>query len=154
MKKFNYLLSAILVLSLVVFAGCGGGDDTPDKTAAEQQLDKLKAKTWKANAGSVTRDGSAEADFDAFTLTFTGSATGDTASGSYSTTNGADVFPGSTWAFDGTNSNILVRANGVKMNIQSVNDTNLKIQFTLNADGSGNRLLGLSGNWVFDLTAQ
>ena len=151
MKKFNYLLSAVILLSLVVFASCGP-DDAVEKTQAEEQLDKLKAHTWKATAGSVTRDGDAETDFDTFTLSFTGTPKDETASGSYSTTNGGEVFPSGTWSFDGTNINRLVRGNSIKMDIQSVNDTNLKIQFSLNADGSANGR-GLSGSWVFDLTA-
>ncbi len=151
MKKFNYLLSAVIVLSLVAFAGCGP-DDTVEKTAAEEQLDKLKAQSWKATTGSVTRDGSAEANFDTFTLSFTGTPKDQTASGSYATTNGGEVFPSGTWSFDGTNVNVLVRGTSIKMDITSVTDTNLKISFSLNADGSANGR-GLSGNWVFDLTA-
>ncbi len=151
MKRFNYLLSAILVLSMVVYAGCGP-DDTVEKTAAEIQLDKLKAHSWKATTGSVTKDGGAESSYDTFTLSFTGTPKDQTASGSYATTNGGEVFPSGTWSFDGTTVSRLVRGTSIKMDIQSVTDTNLKIAFSLNADGSANGR-GLSGNWVFDLTA-
>ncbi len=152
MKKLNYLLSAVIMLSLVVYAGCGSKGKN-DPTQAEVQLNKLKAHAWKATTGSVTRDGSAEANFDTFTLSFTGIPKDETASGSYTTTSGGEVFPSGTWSFDGTNVNRLVRGTSIKMDIQSVDDTKLKIQFSLNADGSANGR-GLSGNWVFDLTAK
>lgn len=157
MKSINFLLTAALLLSLMVYAGCGSSSNPAPETAAEIQFNKLRG-TWAATANSVERDGVDDPNYDNFTVTFAGSLNADKsnleATSTYNTNDVTNAFPGGTWTFDGANVNVILRGTGIKMNIETLNETNLILEFSLNADGTANRTTGLTGTWTFNLTKQ
>lgn len=159
MKRINFLLTVGLIVSLMVYAGCGGSSDPIPDTASQIQLAKLLG-TWNATANSVTRDGAADASYDNFTLTLGGSNNADNTNvnGTSTTNDMTGTYPSGTWEFNGSNVSSIIRdgvnSGKVTMTINSLTDTNLVLTFTLNVDGSGNRTAGLTGAWVFTLTKQ
>lgn len=157
MKKFLNLLTAISILSLVVFISCGGDDGDGDggtdpvlsPEAEQAALLVAGGASWTLNAGSgsVTVDGVNSEDWANFSLTFTGDENG----GSFSTSNSASplVWPASgTWDFNNSTTSIL-RNDGVVMTI-NVTETQLTLSFTIEEEGSG-RIQGFGGSWVFNL---
>ncbi len=163
MKRINFLLTAGLLVSLLVYSGCGGSSEPTPETPSQLQLGKLTG-TWNATANSVTRDGTADASYDGFTITFGGSNNADNTnvSGTATTNDVTGTYPSGSWEFNGTNVNSIIRDGTNSGRItQTANLTGdgaagstLVLSFTLNADGSGSRTAGLTGAWVFTLTKQ
>lgn len=156
MKRINFLLTASFLLSLLIYAGCGSTSD-PDPTEAQIQFDRLRG-TWAATANSVERDDVDDPTYDNFTVTFAGSLNAERTNveptSTYNTNDNTNAFPSGTWSFANNNVNTIVRGNGVQMDIETINETTLVLEFSLNEDGSANRTAGLRGNWRFALTKQ
>lgn len=180
MKRTQRILSIISILSLAVFANCGGGGG--NETAPEKvQLGKL-VKTWRlksATASStsatlmgssaVAPDGQIETDF---TLKISGTFNSDNPKGPYSFEVSGTTFP-SPWQpsgkwFFGTNPKEQLLRDEDGNNAVSAND--LGITYELNSsgelslffncpdggcqhDGSA-RVNSVSGNWIFVLIPQ
>ncbi|MEN8248377.1 MAG: hypothetical protein ABFS32_05560 [Bacteroidota bacterium] len=139
----------LIVLSGLLINGCKK-PPPPEPTAAEQQLEKLSAHTWKiaGTADAVTIAGNTViTDWASFTISF-----GDgtyTATGAYS----PEVWPSSgTWTFPSeTDVNTLQRDDGIDIAI-SVTDATLQMTFDYTA--TGGRLNGIEGTWVFNMIPQ
>jgi len=152
MKYLRFLVITGFLAGFSLMIGCGG-DDTPDITPEQEQIEKLTA-TWAIS--NVTLDGAdRSADWTGFTLTATGTLT-------YSTTNSGDdnVWPTSgTWSFAGTEGaglNVLNRSDGVTVNIDAITETSLDLSFTfaLASPNKESRVASIEGDWVFELTKQ
>ena len=157
MKRINFLLTVAFLLSLLVYAGCGSTSNPEPETAAEIQFNKLRG-IWAATANSVERGGTDEPTYDNFTVTFAGSLNADRSnvepSSTYNTNDVTNAFPSGTWSFDGDDVTTIVRGTNIKMEITTLNETTLVLEFSLNQDGSANRTAGLEGDWTFALTKQ
>jgi len=146
-SSLKWVLSLSILFCLVTFVGCKKTKPII-KTPVEQALENL-AVTWAL--GSVTRDASPVTDeFQGFVLVMDGSKT-------FSTTNGADIFPaGSQWDFNGEVTNASgpfeITAGGVLMEVTSLTGTNLILSFTYTMPGG--RIANLSGLYVFSLEKQ
>lgn len=146
-SKILYLLA--FVAFGVIFSACKK-DEKPEPTEEEKQLDKL-AKTWVVatpiQTNAITVEGNdVTTEWAAFTITFT--------DGNYSTSGSAssDVWPTSgTWAFADGDVNTLVRGDGIDVSI-NVSESTIKMNF--NYSSSGGRLMGIEGDWEFNLVAQ
>ncbi len=163
MKRINFLLTAGLLVSLLVYSGCGGSSDPEPPSASEERLSALTG-TWNATANSITRDGTPDASYDNFSITFGGTNNADktNVSGTATTNDVTGTYPSGSWQFNGTNINSIVRdgtnSGSITMTANLTGDgsagSTLVLSFTLNADGSGSRVAGLTGAWVFTLTKQ
>lgn len=155
MKVFRNLVFFLIGTLLMSLAGCGGGGDDPQPTIAEQQFEKLSGVTWTVN--QVTRDGNTVTDeFTNFTIVFSGNLNTDktNVNGTYTTTNGGEVFPSGTWSFSENSINsLMIRiVNSTQYPTQySVSDTNLQLSFTYSATGGRTQIL--DGDYTFSLNA-
>lgn len=88
MKKINIIVSALVVVSLLLVAGCKKDDPQPET----ERIQKLLASgTWQVESVLVNETDQTST-FSGLTLSFTPTT--------YSTTNGDVVWPASgTWAF-------------------------------------------------------
>lgn len=157
MKKIFNLMSILLMLSLIVFAGCSGSDDggsvepPVELTPAQQQAALLVADgaTWTlAATDPVTVDGTPTTDWANFTLQFAGDENG----GGFTTSNSAApvVWPSSgTWAFGTGSVSQIVRNDGITMTV-NVTETDLTLSFEVEDPGSG-RTMGFGGSYIFKL---
>ena len=150
MKKFKFLLFALITISIL---SCKG-DDNPDPTAEELRLIELTGSgngiIW--TAASVTFEGSPSANFDGMTLTLKTASAGET----YSSTNGDPVFSSSgTFALNATNLNqITIDGNSNNVfNITNLNSstTPATMTLTVNFTESGGTIEGTNGTYVFNL---
>ncbi len=151
--KISKILSYAILMSIIVLLGCKKDEVTPP-TEEEKQLDLLVG-TWSLGNGTVTLDGDDRAaDWAGFEVTFTDSK-------GYSTMNSFDdnVWPpAGTWSFqDATTDsglNVLVRSDGINMNISSISTSSLTLNFDylitrINKNG---RVESIEGNWIFSLS--
>lgn len=147
MKNINklFLITVfILSLSLVFFLGsCGGSDDIDPKTDTTNKL----ARTWSAGTVRLDNVDVTISSYQNFSITFS-------SAGTYSTQDGDPIFTGSgTWSFDGDNLNAIILS-GVLVNITINADvTSLVMTFTAPDAALNGKVLGLSGDYVFELTA-
>ena len=144
-----------LIAAVITFSHCGGGDEPgPDqKTAAEEQLERISASY---NLVSVSQDGTdVTGDYTGFTLTMSGSLTAneENVNGTYSSTNGGQVFPASgSWAFAPANVNSqIVLDNDLTVNY-SFSGNNLVLVYTFTAPGG--RVQVLNGQYRWELSPQ
>jgi len=146
-SSLKWVLSLTILFSLMTFIGCKKSPPAPI-TPVEQALENLTG-TWAL--GSVSRDTSPVTDeFQGFVLVMDGAKT-------FSTTNGAAIFPvGSQWDFNGEVTNASgpfeITAGGVLMEVTSLTATNLILSFTYTMPGG--RIANLSGLYVFNLEKQ
>ena len=160
MKRLTNLITALVFTSLVIFMSCGGGEDPPAPTAEELAAEDLLGKTWTVNAAQITYDGNVpDGNWNDFTLTFTGSASG----GSYTASNVdssdpgfSDVWPSSgSWEFivSGDRVTGIRRTNDNIDMTGTISGTSLSLTFQVPDPGSA-RTTGLyDADWVFTFTA-
>ncbi|MFW5700382.1 MAG: hypothetical protein ACOCWM_01725 [Cyclobacteriaceae bacterium] len=149
------LSSTILLSLLITFSHCGGGDEPePDqKTDAEEQLERISGSY---DLVSVSQDGTdVSGDYTGFTLTMSGNLTAnkENVDGTYSSTNGGEVFPASgSWAFAPANVNSqIVLDNDLTVNYSFSGD-NLVLVYTFTAPGG--RVKVLNGQYRWELSPQ
>ena len=153
--RIKYLYFLALMAAVITFSHCGGGDDPePDEpSAAEEQLNKLSG-SW--DLVSVSQDGTEVTDdYTGFTLTMGGSLNSaeDNVNGTYSSTNGGQVFPASgSWAFAPANiTSQLILDNDLTVNY-SFSGNNLVLVYTFTAPGG--RVQVLNGQYRWELSPQ
>ncbi len=154
MKNLNWIVVVMVMVGLVGFSNCG--DDTgvvlpPEPTPQDIALANL-TKAWSLGANGVKRDGSdVTSDFTGFTVTFT-------ESGSWTSSGGEDVWPGTSgsWSFTSSEANdassITIGGDVIQINVSA---TSLLMQFIIPDGGAGigARLSGIDGDWVFSMEA-
>jgi hypothetical protein len=146
MKHTYNILSVLFMLFVVLFtfSGCGddGGGGGPTETEADKVSAALRAGIW--NVSGVTVDGVVSNKFQNMTLTFSAST--------YSTTNGAVVWPASgTWSFTDQTAKVIRRDDNVDVTIDAVSATSLTLSLTWSKTTLGNgRNESISGRHVFN----
>jgi len=150
--KLTKILTIALILGIFVLVGCKK-TPTPQPTEEELRLDEIVG-TWQLGSGTVSLDGDDRtADWAGFVVTFTDSK-------GYSTTNSFDENvwpPAGTWNFQGTTGtalDVLVRSDGISVNITSISATSLTLTFDylLSAPLKNGRVESIEGNWIFSLS--
>jgi len=150
MKKFLNYLTFALFASLIIFASCGGGDES-EPSELDIAAEELTTATATLVSVSNTSNGATELNWDDFTITFTGNSAG----GTYTTTGvpaeGEDVWPtNGTWTFtEGSNGSSITRQDGTVIGI-TISDTDLEMSFSY--DETIARVKDITGDWVFDMT--
>ncbi|HHP7241605.1 MAG TPA: hypothetical protein ACFCUD_08020 [Cyclobacteriaceae bacterium] len=165
MNSLKNLLLLALIVSLGVFISCGDDDDDDDDdvmmdTPADVFTQNLTSGAFSvAGGGSVVQPDGVDADWSAFTLSFTGNATDGgtyTASGQPADADNAFqlVWPNSgTWSFvtpptvETTGS--ITRDDGVQI---AVNVTESQVILTFTLQSNTGRVNDVGGEWVFTLT--
>lgn len=155
MKHLKHLLAALVFVSLIIFSNCGGGGsggNDPDPT--DVQGDKL-AQSWTlvANGALVGNPGETQDEWNGFTLDITYES--DNKGGNYSTSNSvsSDVWPSSgTWEFDGNDIGMVLRSDGVEINVFSLNSTatSLTLKFNISTGSRTGRISSVEGDWTFN----
>lgn len=158
MKKSTQLLTALVFCSLMIFISCKKGKDEPENDPRDAQAEKLTDKTWTVT--EATFEGSPRPDWQGATVTF--SYNKDTDTGTYTVSgvptteegDNAAVVLGTgsvTWSFESKEqTGVIIRGDGVDMDVQ-VTDTTLKLTFDIT--GTGSRIAGFDGTWVFNFSA-
>jgi hypothetical protein len=150
--KFYRLLSLAALMSMIVLLGCK--KDTIDPLTPEEEQLALLTGTWKLGSGTVTLDGDDRtSDWAGFEVTFTDSK-------GYSTIASFDdnVWPpAGTWDFQGTTGsglNVLVRSDGINMNISSISASSLTLNFDylITRVNKNGRVESIEGNWIFSMS--
>lgn len=154
MKKLNYLLSAVILLTVLVTVGCSKDEGGP---SAEEQVTDRFSKTWALSSASLGSD--AVTDLSGLTLTINSNL-------SYST--GGTVartphpWPSSgTWAFTtpitdaSASSFVVTRDDGLEINV-TLTDTTLIMSFTFveGTHSQNGREEAVSGAWSMEFAAQ
>ncbi len=156
MKKLNYLLTLVVLVSFFAVVGCGG-DDPDGPTVLEQQREALVG-TWVTQSGSDVKLNSADApgDWSNFTITFT--AQGDVSVTGDDPTNEVDIFQISQYSISGTQVNTFTLTfNNVASETANVtiSGNSMTMSFTLDEDDKlGAKTYSVQGNWVFNLAKQ
>jgi hypothetical protein len=135
----------IAVFSVSVFVGCDGGE--PSIPEVERVAAILTSTTWRVE--SVTIDGVNEtASFPGLTLRFNAS--------SYTTTNGAIVWPASgTWSFADDTAKKIDRSDGVVLTLEDVSTTALTVSFDWEKTTLGEgRAFSIAGKHEFTFVSQ
>jgi len=151
MKLFK-IFAIVLVLGAFVLTGCNK-PPVVEPTEEELRLAEIVG-TWQLGSGTVSLDGDdRSADWAGFVVTFTDSK-------GFSSTNSFDENvwpPAGTWNFQGTTGtalDILVRSDGINVNITSISATSLTLTFDymLSAPLKNGRVESIEGNWIFSLS--
>jgi hypothetical protein len=155
MKKLSYLFSLMILVSFLGFISCGGDDD-PQQTTEEQQIDNLVGTWATTEDGDVLLDGTnAPGDWSNFTIRFT-QQKGVSVSGA--PTSEVDIFALSNYQPTGSNTtNFTLQFNGDPNETANVNisGSNMVMTFTLQeGDKLGARVLSVAGDWTFNLVKQ
>lgn len=156
------VISGIVLVSMLFLISCGGdgGADpnpTPEPTAGEKVLVNLVASAWKVK--SVTVDGTDRSSlFPGLTISFSSSASTNgkpTAfSGSFTSTNGGQVWPASgNWTItDPTTGALLSRGDGVAIQLTEATEASLKMTLTWNRNTFGpGRTKSVKGQHIFTM---
>jgi len=153
MKNLKHLLAALVFVSLIIFTNCGGDDggnkDDGSTTDPADDQAALLVGDWTLNSNGAQLESAAQAEWNGFTMTYSGDGDG----GSYSTSGSqsTDVWNSQgTWEFDGTDIGTIIRSDGVSIDISSVSASGLTLAFTIDSS-SGSRTSGVDGNWTFAL---
>ncbi len=134
------VVTLAVITMLMLMAGCGGDSTAP--SATEITTNQLKANTWRIS--SVMVDGVDKTSMYAnMTLTFT--------SNSFSTTNGSVVWPASgTWDFVDSTAKTITRNDGLKITINEITNTSLKLSLTWSTTTlGGGRAASVAGDHDF-----
>ena len=155
MKRLSNLLAALVFASLVIFMSCGGGGSDPAPSVEELAAEDLVGKTWTVDATTITFNSEVpQGDWDNFTLSFSGDATGGTYETDGVPDGFADVWPASgNWSFvlngAGTSVESILRDGEVSMS-SFISEASLTLTFTVD-DPSGARTNGLYDfPWTFE----
>jgi hypothetical protein len=158
MNLLSRVLSLLLLVSAALLYTNCGGDDDPEKSVEEVQLDKLKAAQWTLLSANDGTDRTSE--YPGMTLTISGTFS---PGGSYSYTSNATSWPTlspwnevDTWKFKaGAEGNTIIRlSDSQEMTYTLANsDKQLTINFTYSGGGFDNgRVEVVEGNWSFVFT--
>ena len=159
MKYANKLSATIIAFSLLCVIGCGG-DDNPTPGPEDQVPGQEITGTWMQNeAGDVT--GPAAETFTDFSITINTTSTPGRLDYTTQNTNTL-IFPSSgnftlpdTPNFANTNTVQVTREDGVKVDITLVNENQLRMQLTIEADSSvpsdDSRMAEIGGEYTFEL---
>jgi len=155
MKLQQRILSALIIISLAIFSGCGS-DEASKKSPEETQLKKLK-KTWNIVSAELD-DVSRTADFTGFKLTIEGTYDKNASAGDFPydfSVSGSRPDP-SPWAATGN------WEFGTSAETQIVRDDNVGITYSINSSGElsmtfqcvscnypGSRVGQVNGIWEF-----
>jgi len=145
--KYRFIILVVVASLLMVLEACNRITVDPDPDLLEQQLNALQnnGTSWSTVGGSVTKDGfDVSSQFSSFNLTF-GEFT-------YTSQNSvATAWPGSgTWQFSNNDPNLILRDDGVLINL-SLNGDSLLLRFTVDGTAGG-RIEGLAGEFTFALS--
>ena len=153
MKNLLNYISAALILSLMVFASCGGGDD--DTGSVDDPRDEAAMNLeGTAELASVTKpDNATELDWTGFEVTFNGNADG----GGFTTRNSADltVWPESgTWVFANEQGTVITRSapgeDDVDVEIRfTLDPAAVNLQFDIDTTAPAKAAGVIEGRWVF-----
>ena len=149
MKHLKQLLAPLTFVTLIILTNCGPDDKKKPSPAADQA--KLLALTWNLDSNGAKLESATQADWNEFELKLTGDGDG----GSYTTSESqtTDVWPArGTWKFDGDDIGVIVRDDGVKMDISSVTSSRLVLGFKIEGTSGSTRSSGVDGNWTFTFT--
>jgi hypothetical protein len=146
-----YSLNFLVIVALIGLASCGGGGGDPNPPPPPPSvLDQIKAKmtaaTWVIQ--SVTVDGVDKTDiYKNLTLKFTATT--------YTTTNGAPVWPASgTWSFTNETGTTVKRDDNTEITVEAT-DTSLKLGLTWSQTTVGpGRTESVEGQHVFTFKKQ
>ncbi len=148
------LLSAALLGSIIIFAGCGGKGGNPEPLS-DKQLGLL-SKTWKVKSVLLGSTDSTS-HWTNFKLTI-GGTKGQPNSFTYSCTGRPprSVWPSSgTWTFGSDPATMIIRDAQAQdaLNITySVDATSANLQLQFSFSGTGyTRVSNVSGDWTFNL---
>lgn len=155
MNHFKTVFSIFLLVSIAMLSTNCGGDDDPETSEEEIQLDKLKAAQWTLLSASDGSDRTAE--YAGMTLTFSGSYS---AGGTYNYTSTATTWPvkspwekDGTWKFvSGSVGNKIVRLSDDEEMIYTLSNSDKQLSISFDYTGSGfenGRVESVEGAWVF-----
>ena len=155
MKSTKYF-AVLLIVAGGFFAGCKKDDPVvpTDEEVRTELLAGTSSKGWALT--SATLDGDDRlTDWENFELTITTSK-------GYSTTTSFDdnVWPSAgTWDYQGTTGSgldVMVRSDGISMNIVNVSESNLTLSFDylLSKPQKSGRVESIEGNWIFKMVAK
>jgi len=108
-------------------------DPDPEPTLAEVECEKLNGKTWKPGT-AIKSSVDITAEMEGFTIKFDCNPIndGENVGGTFTTTNGKDVFPSTgKWSFD---TNTLGGSN--KVMILTIDGEGRRVSYSLNSDGT------------------
>lgn len=163
MKQFTRILAALVFASLVIFISCKkkkGGDPDP----LEERAKLFASATWVPGTINLKNEGEREEWAD-FKLTFTNNYNAEQGAGQYilegvPSADGADAVLGAngthTWRFEESNKKVILVdiGNGEEARLFEIAVSTEQIFFQVLVDGSGSRVAGFEGTWIFNLTAQ
>lgn len=143
MKKsiIKITLSVVLLMVLILYSGC---EEEPSEY--EVAMSKITAHTWKIS--NVTVDGTTQTQlFTNFSIKFNNNDT-------YTSSNGAPVWPGSgQWYLDVSGTAFSRSDNGLMVSIQELSETSLILSLQWNRTTFGNgKTESISGNHRFTFT--
>ena len=141
MKTYKNLIAVYILFSMLIFSGCK--DPAPSPIEERTTLLVNGGSPWAL--GSVVKDGFDVTDqFTGFTITFDATT--------YATTNSLNTAwaPSGSWTFKGSNPDIMIREDGIEVNIAAT--ANQIVLSFISAGPIGGRVDGVSGEYVFTLT--
>lgn len=148
MHKITYIITTLIIVSLMATTGCDSGSSDSEPTATELQSEVLKNTGNPWVLSTVTKDDlDVTGQFEGFTLTFEEST--------YTTTNSLpSVWATSgTWEFNNDNPNSILRDDVVVISINS-NNNHLTLTFTITELNNGGRTESINGEYQFNLVNQ
>ena len=153
MKAFRILMTVVSLGVILIVSGCGG-KSTPAESTQDKQLGLL-SKTWKVASDSLNTTDQTTS-WTNFQLTISG--TKGSTSFNYSCTSrptSLGPWPASgTWSFGTDPVTQIIRAEDNLNMTYTVTATTLQLNFNYTGNGyPGPRVSNVSGNWIFNLTA-
>ena len=137
MKNLNWIVVVVVMVGLVGFSSCGDDGGVvvlPEDTPQDIAQDNLSSAWSLGTNGTVRRDGQdVTTDFSSFTVTFT-------EGGSWNSSGGGDVWPGTSgsWSFTSSDANdassITIGGDVIQINVSA---TSLLMQFNIPDGGVG-----------------
>ncbi len=138
-----FIFSSFLAFSLL-FSSCGEDPSDPQPTIQEQTRLILVSSPWKMT--KVTVDGFDQTNvYKDLVLTFLNTE--------YTAVNGKGVWPATGfWNFDNTEATAIVRSDGVRVEIQNISESSLRLSLDWDETTfiTTGRTLSLEGQHVFE----
>ena len=143
MKTLKHGSHAFIILSVLSFLiGCSSDSDS--SSAKEVATKMLTAHSWKLS--TVTVDGTDQTSlFNNMTLSFTANT--------FTTSNGGLVWPSSgTWTFKDEEAMVIIRNDGLEINLIEVKDASLNMSLTWNKNTFGpGKVSSIAGVHIFKM---
>ncbi|HCZ36592.1 MAG TPA: hypothetical protein DHV26_11780 [Cytophagales bacterium] len=118
MKNIIHITQLILVINLLILAGCKKDDPQPE---TERIQNLLASGTWQIE-NVLVNETDQTASFAGLTLSFTKTT--------YSTTNGGIVWPANgSWEFVDATADKIIRDDDLEITLAEVTSTSLKLSF-------------------------